>query len=459
MLQSLEDLTAVSWWLCLAAFALGIGVALVLVLLRGRSRATELALARQEIEFRDQNLDQMYQQKEQQREELDSWQSRYRELQAEFAAMQSQYRAEQEGLSTQLQLLQRTREQMGTEFQMLANRIFDDKQARFQEQSRNALNASVEPLREQLQAFRRKVEDAYEKESAERNQLLGQVQELQKQTRQMGEDAINLTNALKGDNKAQGNWGEMILERLLEQSGLERGREYLIQAALKTEEGQRRNPDVVVRLPHGKDIVIDSKVSLVDHERAVNADSEAERSSFLASHVNSVRTHIQQLGAKNYEQLQGLRSLDFVFMFVPVESAFMSALQSAPSLYQEASEKGIFLVSPTTLLASLRTVENIWRTEKQNRNAESIARQAGGLHDQFVLLLEALDDTGRHIQRAQEAWQLSCKRLSHGRGNLLKRVDDLRQLGAKTGKQIPQRWLANDLQEVDSEQEGGIAER
>lgn len=367
---------------------------------------------------------------------MEAKESELRKLHAEHQSLLAKSQADKTNLEEKLALLKEAREQLNNEFSLLANKIFDDKQQRFTEQSQQTLSASVNPLKEQIEAFRKKVEDAYDKENSERSKLVGQIAELQKQTRQIGEDAINLTNALKGDNKAQGNWGEVILERLLEDSGLQRGREYDVQVALKDEDGKRRNPDVIVRLPEGKDIIIDSKVSLLHYEQYTSATDDDSRQQALKQHLASVRTHVQQLSGKSYEKLEGIRSLDFVFLFIPVEAAFMSALQADQSLFQEAYAKHIILVSPTTLLASLRTVENIWRYEKQNQNAEEIARQAGGLYDQFALLIDALEDVGKQIDKASQAYALTYKRLASGRGNLIRRVETLRLLGAKTKKQL-----------------------
>lgn len=359
------------------------------------------------------------------------------QLHANHQSLQAKSLAEKNSLEEKLTLLKDAREQLNAEFRLLANKIFEEKQQRFAEQNQQTLASSVNPLREQIEAFRKKVEDVYDKENTERSKLAGQIAELQKQTRQIGEDAINLTNALKGDNKAQGNWGEVILERLLEQSGLQRGREYDVQVALQDEHGRRRNPDVIIHLPEGKDIIIDSKVSLRHYEQYSSAADEDARQQALRLHLASIRSHIQQLSGKSYDKLNGVRSLDFVFLFIPVEAAFMAALQADHSLFQEAYSRHIILVSPTTLLASLRTVENIWRHEKQNRNAEEIARQAGGLHDQFVLLIEAFEEVGKQIDKASEAYKLTYKRLTTGRGNLIRRVENLRLLGAKTRKQLP----------------------
>lgn len=350
----------------------------------------------------------------------------------------------------QLQLLRQARESLTQEFENLANRIFDAKQEKFSEQSKQALNTSIDPLRKEIHDFRKKVEDAYDKENAERNKLVGQIVELQKQAQRVGEDAVMLANALKGDSKFQGNWGEVVLERILEQSGLTRGREYDTQVALKDDEGNRRNPDVIVHLPDQRDIVIDAKVSLTDYERYCRAEEPDEKQRFLKQHINSIRAHITGLSRKSYEQLEGVNSLDFVLIFVPVEAAFMLALEQDHSLFRDAYDKGIILVSPSTLLATLRTIHNIWRYEDQNRNAQKIAAEAGKLYDQLVLVVESLDDVGKHLDKSQEAWQMTRKRLVDGRGNLVKKFEDIRKLGARTSRQLPDKLVeeADDQEEL-----------
>ncbi|WP_295798275.1 DNA recombination protein RmuC [uncultured Microbulbifer sp.] len=341
-------------------------------------------------------------------------------------------------LAEQRQQLEQTRAAMTQQFENLANRIFEEKQQAFVRRSEDSLRKSLDPLERQLGDFRKRVEHVYDRENAERNSLLGQIKALREQTQRISDEALNLTSALKGDRKIQGNWGEVVLERLLEESGLQKGREYETQVTLKdsNEEGRRRQPDVIVRLPEGKDLIIDSKVSLVDYERYSSAETDEDRSQALKQHVNSLRAHITGLNKKAYESLEGVRTLDFVFIFVPIEAAYMLAMQADPDLFRFAYEKQIVLVSPTSLMATLRTVENIWRYEKQNKNAEKIAAEAGKLHDQFVLVLESLDVLGNRIRQADEAYQETCKRLSTGRGNAVKRIDSLRKLGAKTRKQI-----------------------
>lgn len=354
----------------------------------------------------------------------------------ELTELKTRLEQERKNFAEQLKLLQDAKLDLGKEFENIANKIFDHKQQQFSNTSKSLLENTLDPLRLQLNEFRRKVEDVYEKETADRNRLAGQVLELQKQTQKIGEDAINLAQALKGNSKIQGNWGEVVLERLLEQSGLQKGREYDTQLSFTSEAGGRRMPDVIVHLPENKDIIIDAKVSLVDYEKYCNADDELERQRYLNAHVASLRNHIKQLSIKDYEKLDGVKSLDFVFIFVPVEAAFLLALQHEPGLSHEAYDRRIILVSPTNLLAILRTVENIWRYEKQNRNAERIAREAGALHDQFVLLLDSLDNIGNYLDKTREAYDTARKRLQTGRGNLVKRVDDIRRLGAKTKKRI-----------------------
>lgn len=254
-------------------------------------------------------------------------------------------------------------------------------------------------------------------------------------------DAASLANALKGDNKQQGNWGEFVLEKLLEDSGLSKGREYETQVALKDEEGKRRNPDVIIHLPEGRDIIIDAKVSLIDYERYFHAEEGEGRNQSLNQHLNSLRAHIKGLSVKNYEKLENVNSLDFVLIFIPVESAFMLALDNDPDIMREAYDKGIILVSPSTLMVTLRTIKNLWRYADQNINAQQIAEKAGALYDLFVLHVEALEDIGKHLDKSKDAYDTAFKRLSTGRGNLVKRSEELKTLGAKTKKALADKLI------------------
>lgn len=358
-----------------------------------------------------------------------------RVLEEKLANQQSQYEA-------QLKMLQNAKELLSKEFENLANRIFDDKQAKFSAQSKEAIEVSLSPLRRDIGDFRKQVESVYDKENADRNKLVGQISELQKQTLQISADAVSLANALRGDNKAQGNWGEFVLEKLLEDSGLTKGREYDTQVALKDDDGKRRNPDVVIHLPEGRDIVIDAKVSLVDYERYFHAEDEDTKKLCLSQHLASLTAHIRGLSGKDYENLTGVNSLDFVLIFIPIESAFMLALDQAPDMMRDAYDRGIILVSPSTLMVTLRTIKNLWRYADQNLNAQVIADKAGGLYDQFVLYIEALEDVGRHLDKSQEAWGTAHKRLVSGRGNLIRRSEELKKLGAKTKKTMPSNLLS-----------------
>lgn len=358
-------------------------------------------------------------------------------LEQRLEGQQSQYEA-------QLKLLQDAKQTLGQEFENLANRIFEDKQAKFSIQNKEALEVTLSPLRRDIGDFRKQVESAYDKENADRNKLAGQISELQKQTLQISADAVSLANALRGDNKAQGNWGEFVLEKLLEDSGLTNGREYETQVALKDDTGKRRNPDVIVHLPEGRDIVIDAKVSLVDYERYFHAEDEETKTHCLRQHLASLRAHVKGLSGKDYESLEGVNSLDFVLIFVPVEAAFVVALDHDPEMMRDAYDRGIILVSPSTLMVTLRTIKNLWRYADQNRNAQLIADKAGGLYDQFVLYVDALDDVGKHLDKSKDAWDTARKRLTGGRGNLVRRTEELKKLGAKTKKSLP-----DDLQLTD----------
>ena len=364
-------------------------------------------------------------------------------LKEQKASLQTTLENERKLSEEKLKILEDAKQQLSREFELLANRIFDEKSERFSKNSKETLESTINPLREQLGDFKKKVEDVYDKDSKERVSLLTELGHLKELNQQMSQDALNLTKALKGDNKAQGNWGEVILERVLEESGLHKGREYETQVSLEDDEGRSRSPDVIVHLPDNKDIIIDAKVSLVAYERYCNSDDSDEKQQALKQHTASVREHIKQLSFKKYEDLSGVRTLDFVFIFIPIEAAFMAAFEYDQAMFRDAYEKNIIVVSPTTLLASLRTIQSIWRYERQNKNAEEIARQAGALYDKFVGFVLDLEDIGKHLERAGNAQQQAVNKLSKGRGNLVTSTQRLEKLGAKVKKSIPEQLLGD----------------
>ena len=411
-MQLSNDLNFIVWALGGLIIGLGLGVVISQLLSRGQRAKTAADLA-----------------------ELNSIRL---QLTTANGVLEQRLTGQKEQYEAQLKLLQDAKKTLSQEFENLANRIFEDKQAKFSVQNKEALEVTLSPLRRDIGDFRKQVESAYDKENADRNKLVGQLSELQKQTMQVSADAVSLANALRGDNKAQGNWGEFILEKLLEDSGLSKGREYDTQVALKDEEGKRRNPDVIIHLPEGRDIVIDAKVSLVDYERYFHAEDDETKQQCLRQHLSSLRAHIKGLSHKDYENLEGVNSLDFVLIFVPVEAAFMLALDQDPEMMRDAYDRGIILVSPSTLMVTLRTIKNLWRYADQSRNAQIIADKAGGLYDQFVRYIESLDEVGKHISKSQEAWENAHKRLSSGRGNLVKRTAELKKLGAKAKKSLPE---------------------
>jgi len=359
------------------------------------------------------------------------------ELNDALARKESAFTHLQTSTAEQIALLSDAKKQLTDQFEQLANRIFDEKSQRFQVHSRDALEVQLKPFREQLTEFRGRVDHIYDNENRERGELKEQLKNLQEMNRSISKEAQNLTRALKGDNKAQGNWGEVILERVLEESGLRKGHEYETQVSFTDDNGRRRQPDVIVRLPDDKDIVIDAKVSLIAYERYCSSEDETERLAFLREHAQSVKAHINGLSTKGYEHIEGLRTLDFVFIFIPVEAAFMAAFEHDPELFRNAYEKNIIVVGPTTLLATLRTVQSIWRYERQNQNAEEIARQAGALHDQFALVVQSLEDIGKHLDRGRDAYEKTLNRMTLGKGNLVSRVSRLETLGAKVKKTLP----------------------
>lgn len=334
--------------------------------------------------------------------------------------------------------VEKLQEKFSKEFEILASKILEEKSVKFTEQNKENLKNILSPLQEKIQTFERKVEDTHKESidyhAALRQQILG----LKDLNLQMSKDTINLTKALKGDSKMQGNWGELVLERVLEKSGLEKDREYFVQQSFTNEEGKRILPDVVIHLPDGKKMVIDSKVSLTAYEQFVNSDDDYEKSQFLKEHVNSLKRHIEQLSEKRYEDIYKMESPDFVLLFIPIEPAFAVALNTDNQLYNKAFERNIVIVTPTTLLATLRTIDSMWNNEKQQRNAIEIARQAGALYDKFEGFITDLTNVGKKMDEAKAEYKGAMNKLFEGKGNLIISVEKLKKMGAKSKKSLPQ---------------------
>ncbi|MFZ7106698.1 MAG: DNA recombination protein RmuC [Bacteroidota bacterium] len=357
----------------------------------------------------------------------------------------------QEKLQSQKAELEALQDRFTKEFENLANRILEEKSQKFVEQNRNNLDVILNPLKEKIRDFEQKVDQAYKSEAAERNSLKGEIGKLVELNKQISDEAHNLARALKGDTKKQGNWGEFILEKILEHSGLERDREFKVQHSTSNEEGRRVQPDVVVFLPDNKHLIVDSKVSLVAYEAMVNAGSEEEREQYLREHVQSVKNHVRQLSEKKYQSAEGMNAPDFVLLFMPIEPSFSVAIQGDTELFAYAWDRKIVIVSPSTLLATLRTIASLWKQERQTRNALEIARVGGALYDKFKGFIDDLIDVGKKMDAAKAGYSDAMNKLSSGPGNIIKRIEDLRKLGAKSSKELPQALVERALESGDTD--------
>ena len=333
-------------------------------------------------------------------------------------------------------ILEQSEQRLTTQFENLANRIFEHSGKKIEQQNKQSLNFLLSPLKEQLDSFKKQVQDSFGEEAKERHTLTHEIRNLQQLNQQMTKEATNLTNALKGNNKVQGNWGEFILSQILDNSGLRLGYEYDTQVNLTNENNQRLQPDVIVHLPQGGDVVIDSKMTLVAYERYFNNDEEIVKTKALSDHLTAVRNHLKQLSQKDYHKLIGINSLDYILMFIPVEPAFLCAIDSDPSLINDALKNNIMIVSPTTLLVALRTIHNLWRYEHQNRNAELIADKASKLYDKVRGFVEDMENLGSTLDKAQQTYQNSLNKLSKGRGNIIGQIERFRELGVEVKKPI-----------------------
>ncbi|MCO8163064.1 DNA recombination protein RmuC [Pseudomonas sp. 21LCFQ02] len=412
------------------------------------ARQADLAALRREVQLLRQECDDRRDAAEGWNVERTGKESELRRLEARCAALQAELTEQQEGHQQRLNDLQDSRNELRAQFAELAGKIFDEREQRFAQTSQEQLGQLLNPLKERIQSFEKRVEESYQNEARERFSLGKELERLQQLNLRLSDEATNLTQALKGQ-KTQGNWGELILERVLEHAGLEKGREYQTQVSLKGPEGERFQPDVLIMLPGDKQVVVDAKVSLTAYQQYVSAPDEVLGQAALKQHVLSLRNHVKGLSGKDYKRLEGLHSLDFVLLFVPIEAAFAAALQAEPNLFQEAFDRHIVIVSPTTLLATLRVIDSLWKQERQSQNAREIAERAGWLYDKFVLFIQDLDEVGNRLQQLDKAYAAARNKLTEGRGNLVSRSEQLRLLGARASKSLPADLLERAMTDED----------
>ena len=400
----------------------------------------QLATQTAQLQARDEQAQDLRQQREQAQRDLEALRQRVESLTRELATQTSELESERRHAQEKIELLTQARETLSEQFRNLANDILEDKSKRFTETNAVRLGELLGPLGQKIAEFQKKVEHAYDTEGRARSELAGQVKQLMDLNQALSADAKNLTQALKGSNKAQGNWGELILERVLEGSGLRKGHEYVVQESHTREDGSRAMPDVVIRLPDERFLVVDAKVSLVAYEQAATLEDEKLREAAIKRHVESLRAHIRGLSSKNYQQIYDIRSLDFVMLFIPIEPAFMMAIAHDPELFMEAWSRQVLLVSPSTLLFVLRTVEHLWRQEAQSRNAQDIASRGAELYDKLVGFVEDLDQLGERLRQAQTSYDKARGKFASGRGNLIRQAEMLRELGLRPTKTLPSAW-------------------
>lgn len=371
----------------------------------------------------------------------------YHALERDYAILHTRHEESSRSFEEKIRLLDEAKVQMKVQFEQLAAQIFEQKAKTFDEAHTKGLDLLLKPFREQIAQFATQSKEQFIHDAKERQSIKDEILRLKTLNERLSQDAINLTQALKGENKTQGNWGEIVLERILEESGLREGHEYEVQSTLSDEEGKKFRPDVIVHLPQNKDIIIDSKVSLVAYDAFVRAENDEARSQALKQHLLSIHAHIKGLSGKRYEQLSGVRTLDFVLLFMPIEGAFLLALEQDNTFFKTAYEQNIVVVSPSTLLVTLRTIEHIWRSEYQERNAKAIAESAEALYEKLVAFVEDMEKIGEQIGRTQKSYEGAMNKLSTGKGNLIRRVESMRKLGLK-----PKKTLPSSLTDIDEEE-------
>ena len=381
--------------------------------------------------------------------ELDEQVRQSTDLKVQASRLQTLLDEAREQADEKMRILRDAKEQMRLDFQNLANEILDDKTHRFAEQNQTNIDNLLSPLQKEIGDFRHKVEEAYISDTKDRAVLFNEISRLKELNQQISQDAVNLTKALTRDSKAQGNWGELVLEKILEESGLSRGREFDIISSGTYDQQQSYQPDVIVHLPDGRDVVIDSKINLVSYQNfRSQEEDERHRQDQLQEHLQTFRRHIRGLREKNFEKMEGVRSLDYVIMFVPVESALLTVIDEDPQLLYDANAQGIMVVSPSNLLLTLRIVKNLWRYEDQNRNAQEIAQRATGIYDKLVGFVESLEGIGKHLDKARAEYEIAHGRLTSGRGSVIRQIESLRVLGVQPKKSFASEVL-EDAEEVD----------
>ena len=428
---------------------LGLGIGLIIGRLLAKMNASKEFTAFQREQSRleerinqlHQNNQQLTKDKGESQDEIKFIQREKEQLITKNTSLEEQLKNLREKLEENRTEIENLQEKFTKEFENLANKILDEKATKFTNQNKENIKNILEPLEKKIQSFEKKVTDSDEKRAGFQSALKTQLENLKQMNQQMSKETINLTKALKGDSKSQGNWGELVLERVLEKSGLEKDREYFVQQSFVQDGGRRLLPDVVIHLPDSKKMIIDSKVSLTAYGQYINEEDENLRGTHLKEHLNSLKRHIEQLSAKKYEDLYEIESPDFVLLFVPIETAFSVATNEDTSIYNRAFEKNIVIVTPSTLLATLRTIDTMWTNEKQQRNAIEIARQAGALYDKFNGLLQDLIAVGKRIDDSKKEYSNAMNKLVEGRGNLIVSVEKLKKMGAKAKKALPENIL------------------
>ncbi len=364
-----------------------------------------------------------------------------------IATLNTTIKEQKKNIEEKLALLDENRDKLTKEFHYIANKVLENNSKKFSEQSSQSVKEIITPVKLQIEEFKKRVDDIYDKETKERNTLLNEIKMLKELNEKMSQDALNLTNALKGEVKQQGAWGEMILERVLESSGLREGYEFEREVSLRAQEGKRFRPDVIVKLPGDRQIIIDAKTSLTNYERYISSDDEDVKKRELKLHINSIKEHIKELSKKDYERLDGINSLDFIFMFIPIEGALLLALKNDPTLYDRAFREHIVLVSPTTLLVALRAVENSWRYEKQAQNIKEVTIKAEKIYTKFVGFLKDFENVGRSIEKSKESYNEAFKKLSIGRGNIIRQLEQFKNSAKISPKNIIPKELVEKSEE------------